>query len=137
MAHQGKNRNSPPEKRGIFLPSLPTPSTQGAPRRGGLSFSKIQRLIDSFLSGRNERTIEAYRRDLTDFQGFLKADSPPTEPGSSCPTAMGRPTHVLSPIKAVLSTGSCLRLRSTDAWRLYAPWSSWPARWASLIGNST
>ena len=28
------------------------------------------RLVDAFLSGRNERTLEAYRQDLEDFRAF-------------------------------------------------------------------
>ena len=31
------------------------------------------RLIDAFLSGRNPLTLEAYRTDLQDFQGFIGA----------------------------------------------------------------
>lgn len=34
-----------------------------------------QILLDSFLSGKSERTIEAYRRDLQDFQKFIGAES--------------------------------------------------------------
>ena len=31
------------------------------------------RLVDAFLSGRNERTLQAYRQDLEDFRGFVGA----------------------------------------------------------------
>ena len=34
-----------------------------------------QALLDSFLSGKSERTIQAYRRDLDDFRKFLGATS--------------------------------------------------------------
>lgn len=34
-----------------------------------------QGLLDSFLSGKSERTIEAYRRDLEDFQKFMRAET--------------------------------------------------------------
>jgi integrase/recombinase XerC len=34
-----------------------------------------QSLIDSFLSGKSERTIEAYRRDLDDFRQFLGVEN--------------------------------------------------------------
>jgi integrase/recombinase XerC len=37
---------------------------------------KAVALVEAFLAGRNERTIEAYRRDLLDFQAFTGADSP-------------------------------------------------------------
>jgi len=32
-------------------------------------------LVSAFLSGRNERTISAYRQDLEDFRAFVKADT--------------------------------------------------------------
>ena len=34
-----------------------------------------QILLDSFLSGKSERTIEAYRRDLDDFRKFLRVEN--------------------------------------------------------------
>ncbi len=34
-----------------------------------------QSLLDSFLSGKSERTIEAYRRDLDDFRQFLRVEN--------------------------------------------------------------
>ena len=36
---------------------------------------KVPRLIAAFLSGRSEKTIEAYRRDLQDFAKFTKAST--------------------------------------------------------------
>lgn len=39
-----------------------------------LSYSQVN-LIQSFLSGRNQKTIEAYRQDLEDFKAFLNAPS--------------------------------------------------------------
>lgn len=33
----------------------------------------VSRLVEAFLSGRNERTLEAYRRDLEDFRSFTQA----------------------------------------------------------------
>ncbi len=39
------------------------------------SKSPYQELINSFLSGRNKLTIEAYRQDLGDFQAFISADT--------------------------------------------------------------
>ena len=36
-------------------------------------YSAAHSLIDSFLSGRNARTLAAYRNDLEDFRAFLKA----------------------------------------------------------------
>jgi len=39
------------------------------------SGNQYQELINSFLSGRNKKTIEAYRQDLGDFQSFIGADS--------------------------------------------------------------
>src|SRR5271157_3470182 len=40
-------------------------------------FPKIdaQILLDSFFSGKSERAIEAYKRDLQDFQKFIGAES--------------------------------------------------------------
>ena len=35
----------------------------------------MEELIQSFMSGKSERTIEAYRKDLEDFGRFLKAES--------------------------------------------------------------
>ncbi len=40
-----------------------------------LSKNPYQELINSFLSGRNKKTIEAYRQDLGDFKAFIGADS--------------------------------------------------------------
>lgn len=37
----------------------------------GLSSPNLQELVASFLSGRNERTLQAYGRDLEDFRSFL------------------------------------------------------------------
>jgi len=34
-----------------------------------------QSLLDSFLSGKSQRTIEAYRRDLDDFRNFLSVEN--------------------------------------------------------------
>ena len=41
-------------------PSLPSPGPGAS------------RLVDAFLSGRNPRTLEAYRQDLEDFRGFVE-----------------------------------------------------------------
>lgn len=37
----------------------------------GLSQEAVARLVDAFLSGRNARTLIAYRQDLNDFRAFL------------------------------------------------------------------
>ena len=38
-----------------------------------VSHEKLTTLIESFLSGKSQRTIDAYRLDLEDFKGFIKA----------------------------------------------------------------
>lgn len=39
------------------------------------ALSSSRRLVDAFLSGRNEKTLQAYRRDLEDFQAFLGVET--------------------------------------------------------------
>ena len=48
---------------------------------------KVRELVDAFLSGRNERTIEAYNADLADFAAYLGAVDPwgTALPGSCSP----------------------------------------------------
>ena len=42
---------------------------------GELVEAQAARLLESFLAGRSERTMEAYRRDLEDFAGFIGAST--------------------------------------------------------------
>ena len=57
-----------------FLPALPTPQL---PTICNPEYFKptYESLIESFLSGRNERTIEAYRDDLKAFCAFLRLNT--------------------------------------------------------------
>jgi hypothetical protein len=47
-----------------------------------LALSDCTRLLDTFLAGRNPRTLAAYQADLEDFRRFLETCSiyPPTPP---------------------------------------------------------
>ena len=38
--------------------------------------ASARRLVAAFLSGRNERTLRAYRQDLEDFRAFMNAETP-------------------------------------------------------------
>ena len=51
------------------------------------SLAECTRLIDTFLAGRNPRTLAAYQADLEDFRRFMEASSflprPSAGPSSS------------------------------------------------------
>lgn len=60
---------------GDQLPARVPPPSSRPPSSEGMSAFSTRRLIDAFLSGRNERTIRAYRQDLEDFRVFMKAET--------------------------------------------------------------
>ena len=51
------------------------PEQLRVPDRTGLDLDNVRRLVDSFFAGRNERTLRAYRADLTSFCAFVEVDS--------------------------------------------------------------
>src|SRR3954451_13421813 len=67
-------RGKPPSSRPAI--TLPGPGAML------LALSDCTRLLDTFLAGRNPRTLAAYQADLEDFRRFLETCSiyPPTPP---------------------------------------------------------
>ena len=73
--------------------------TQSTP----LAPDSTRRLIEAFLSGRNERTIQAYSQDLEDFRAFVGVDDTDQAarwllsrgPGEANALGLGYKTHLL------------------------------------------
>ncbi len=74
--HQGENRKTASD------PTTPQPGAKRTPApdkqaalKGNTLYLRIEMLLDAFLSGRSERTIRAYRQDLSDFKTFVKENT--------------------------------------------------------------